>query len=42
MAHRAIADVDDIPGWLGVPVTVAEAVCTDLEAAGLPKKACGH
>ena len=35
IAHRAIADVDDLASWLGVPVVVAEALCADLEAAGL-------
>jgi hypothetical protein len=35
IAHRAIADVEDIAGWLGVPVEVAAALCADLEDAGL-------
>jgi hypothetical protein len=35
IAHRATADVEDIAGWLGMPVVLAEAVCADLEAAGL-------
>src|SRR5262245_47855621 len=42
IAHRAIADVEDIARWLGVPVVVAEALCADLEAAGLLTKALGH
>jgi hypothetical protein len=28
--------------WLGVPVAVAEAVCADLEDAGLVTPARGH
>src|SRR5262249_21743174 len=35
IAQRAIADVDDIARWLGVPVVVAEILCADLKAAGL-------
>src|SRR5262249_5279009 len=42
IAHRAIADVEDVARWLGVPVVVAEALCADLEAAGLLTKALGH
>ena len=42
IAHRAIADVDDIARWLGVPVVVAEALCADLKAAGLLTTASGH
>src|SRR5262249_36467135 len=42
IAHRAIADVDDIAGWLGVPVVVAEALRADLRAAGLLTAARGH
>jgi hypothetical protein len=33
IAHRAIADVDDIARWLGVLVVVAEALCPDLKPA---------
>jgi hypothetical protein len=32
IAHRAGADAEDIGAWL---VAVAEALCADLEAAGL-------
>ena len=32
IAHRARADAEDIGAWL---VAVAEALCADLEAAGL-------
>jgi DNA-binding MarR family transcriptional regulator len=35
IAHFAGADVEDIADWLGVPVAVAEALCADLEDAGL-------
>ena len=42
IAHRAIADVDDIALWLGVPVVVADALCADLKAAGLLTAARGH
>ena len=42
IAHRAIADVDDIAGWLGVPVVVAEALRADLRAAGLLTAARGR
>jgi DNA-binding IscR family transcriptional regulator len=42
IAHRAIADVEDIARWLGVPITVAEALCADLKAAGLLTAARGH
>jgi hypothetical protein len=42
IAHRAIADAEDIARWLGVPVAIAEAVCADLEAAGLLSRARGH
>jgi hypothetical protein len=42
IAHLASADVEDIAGWLGVPVAPAAAVCADLEAAGLVTAASGH
>jgi DNA-binding IscR family transcriptional regulator len=42
IAHHATADAEDIAAWLGVPVVVAEAVCADLEAAGLLTPARGH
>jgi hypothetical protein len=42
IGHRAIADVEDIARWLGVPVVVAEALCADLRAAGLLTAAHGH
>jgi DNA-binding IscR family transcriptional regulator len=42
IAHAASADVEDIARWLGVPVVVAEAVCADLEGAGLLTAARGH
>ena len=42
IAHRTIADVEDIARWLGVPVGVAEALCADLKAAGLLTAARGH
>jgi hypothetical protein len=32
IAHRAIADGEDIARWHGVPITVAEALCADLKA----------
>src|SRR5262249_28899777 len=34
IAQRAIADVDDIARWLGVPVVVAEILCADLKSRG--------
>jgi len=42
IAHHASAAVDDIAGWLGVPVVLAEALCAELEAAGLLTAARGH
>jgi hypothetical protein len=42
IAHHAAADPMDIAGWLGVPVTLAEAVCADLEAACLLTAARCH
>jgi DNA-binding IscR family transcriptional regulator len=42
IAHLASADVEDIARWLGVPEVVAEAVCADLENAGLATPARGH
>jgi hypothetical protein len=42
IAHLASADVDDIAGWLGVPVAVAAAMCADLEAVGLVMPASRH
>jgi hypothetical protein len=42
IAHRAIADVEDIAGWLGAPLAVAEAFCADLEDAGLVRPARAH
>ena len=42
IAHHAIADVEDIARWLGVPVAVAEALCADLKAAGPLTAARGH
>ena len=42
IAHRAIADVEEIAHWLGVPVVVTEALCADLKAAGLLTAARGH
>jgi hypothetical protein len=42
IAHHATTDVEDIAGWVGVPVAVAEAVCADLEAAGMLTKARRH
>jgi hypothetical protein len=42
IAHQAAADAEDIALWLGVPVAVAEAVCADLEAAGMLTKARRH
>ena len=38
IAHQAGADPEDIGAWLGLPVAVAEALCADLEAAGLLAK----
>jgi hypothetical protein len=40
--HRAIADVEDIARWLGLPVAIADAVCADLEAAGLLARVRRH
>ena len=42
IGHRAIADVEDIARWLGVPVAIADTVCADLEAAGLLAKVRRH
>jgi hypothetical protein len=42
IAHRAGADAEDIGAWLGLPVAVAEALCADVEAAGLLAKARRH
>ena len=38
IAHRTIADVEEMARWLGVPVAIADAECADLEAAGLLAK----
>ena len=35
IAQQTMADVEDIARWLGVPVVVAQALCAELEAAGL-------
>jgi hypothetical protein len=42
IAHRAMADVEDIARWLGVPVVVADALCADLARRGLLAAARGH
>ena len=42
IAHRGIADVEDIARWLGVSVAIADAVCAGLEAAGLLAKVRRH
>ena len=42
IAHKASADVEGVAGWLGVRVVVAEALCADLEAAGLLTTAREH
>src|SRR5262249_24279981 len=42
IAHRRLADVEEIADWLGVSVVMAEALCADLEAAGLLTTAPGH
>jgi DNA-binding IscR family transcriptional regulator len=42
IAHHAAADAEDIALWLGVPVAVADALCAELEAAGLVTPARGH
>jgi hypothetical protein len=36
------ADAEEIALWLGVPVTVAAALCAELEAAGLLTAARDH
>lgn len=35
IAHRGMADVEDIARWLGVPVVVAETLCADVARRGL-------
>ena len=40
--HHAIADAEDVAGWLGLPVPLVQAVCAELEAAGLLELARGH
>src|SRR5262249_13526713 len=35
IAHRGIANIEDIACWLGVSVVVAEALCGDLARHGL-------
>jgi DNA-binding IscR family transcriptional regulator len=42
IAHRATANAEDIAAWLGLPGAVAEALCADLETAGLLTAARGH
>ena len=42
IVHHTSADAEDIATWLGVPIMVAEALCADLEAAGLLTIARGH
>jgi hypothetical protein len=42
IAHQAGADAEDIGAWLGLPVAVAEALCTGLETAGLLAKVRRH
>jgi len=34
LAAHGSADAEEVTGWLGLPVALAEAVCADLEAAG--------
>ena len=33
--HHASADAEEVAGWLGLPVPLVQAVCAELEAAGL-------
>ena len=42
IAHRETADAEDISAWLGLRVAVAEALCADLEAAGLLARVRRH
>ena len=36
------ADAEEVAGWLGLPVTLVEATCDELEAAGRLTVARGH
>jgi hypothetical protein len=40
--HHAIADAEDVAGWLRRPVILVKALCADLEAAGLLEIARGN
>ena len=40
--HHAIADAEDVAGWLRRPVLLVKALCADLEAAGLFEIARGN
>jgi DNA-binding IscR family transcriptional regulator len=42
IAHRGSADVEDIAEWHCLATAVVEALCADLEAAGLLTIARGH
>jgi len=48
IAHHAAADAQDIAGWLGVPVAVAEALCAGAGSRGpcharrRPLTSCGQ
>jgi len=40
--HHASADAEDVAAWLRMPVALVNAVCAELEAAGLLEVARGH
>jgi len=40
--HHASADAEDGAAWLRRPVALVNAVCAELEAAGLLEVARGH
>ena len=39
---RESADSEEVAGWLGLPVTLVEALGNELEAAGKLTSARGH
>lgn len=42
LAAHGAADAEEVAGWLGLPVTLVEALCDELEAAGRLTLARGH
>jgi hypothetical protein len=42
LAAHGSADAEEVAGWLGLPVTLVEALCAELEEAGQLTLARGH